>query len=90
VPHAPVLDELSLAAYMAAFDGHREVFLLGYNNETPMVDKNWSAYLNYVLQAYSATDFILVGTASNTPSAWRQNRNVRTMKYREFVSYCDV
>lgn len=90
VPHAPVLDELSMAVYMAAFDGHREVFLLGYNNDTPMVDKNWSAYLNHVLQAYAATDFVLVGTASNMPSVWRQNRNVRTIKYREFVSYCDV
>jgi hypothetical protein len=90
VPFSPVLDELSLAVYMAAFDGHQEVFLLGYNNDTPVVDKNWTAYVNHVLQAYAATDFILVGTASNMPAAWRQNRNVRTMKYREFVSYCDV
>lgn len=90
VPHAPVLDELAMAVYLAAFDGHREVFLLGYNNDTPVVDKNWAAYVNYVLQAYAGTDFVLVGTASNMPAAWRKNRNVRTMKYREFVSYCDV
>jgi hypothetical protein len=90
VPHAPVLDELSLAVYMASFDEHKEVFLLGYNNETPMVDKNWTAYLNSVFQAYTSTAFILVGTASNMPAAWRSNRNVRTMKYREFVTHCDV
>ena len=90
IPWSPVLDELSLAVYLAAFDGHKEVFLLGYNNDTPVVDKNWSAYLNYVFQAYSSTDFVLVGTASNMPAPWRQNRNVRAMKYREFVSYCDV
>ena len=90
VPYSPVLDELSIAVYLAAFDGHKEVFLLGYNNDTPRVDKNWTAYLNHVFQAYASTDFILVGIASNMPDAWRHNRNVRTMKYREFVSYCDV
>jgi hypothetical protein len=90
VPFSPVLDELSLAVYLAAFDGHKEIFLLGYNNETPMVDKNWISYLNAVFQAYSATAFVLVGTASNMPPAWRSNRNVRCIKYREFVTHCDV
>lgn len=90
VPFSPVLDELSLAVYLAAFDGHQEIFLLGYNTETPTVDKNWIAYLNSVFQSYSATNFILVGTASNMPDAWRSNRNVRCIKYREFVTYCDI
>jgi hypothetical protein len=90
VPFTPVLDELSLAVYLAAFDGHQEVFLLGYNNETPTVDKNWIAYLNTVFQSYSATNFILVGTPSNMPATWRSNRNVRAIKYREFVTYCDI
>jgi hypothetical protein len=75
---------------MAAFDGHKEIFLLGYNNETPVVDKNWIAYLNSVFQAYSSTAFVLVGTASNMPPAWRSNRNVRCIKYREFVTHCDI
>jgi hypothetical protein len=90
MPFSPVLDELSLAVYMAAFDGHKEIFLLGYNNDTPVVDKNWIAYLNAVFQAYSATSFVLVGTAGNMPPAWRSNRNVRCIKYREFVTHCDI
>lgn len=90
IPWSPVLDELSVAAYLAAFDGHKEVFLLGYNNDTPTVDKNWKAYLNYVFEAYRGTAFYLVGTGSNMPDEWRNNPNVQTMKYRQFVSYCDV
>jgi hypothetical protein len=79
-----------MAVYLAAFDGHQEVFLLGYNNETTSIDKNWSAYLNTVFKSYPETNFILVGTPSNMPAPWRSNRNVRTMKYQEFVSYCDI
>lgn len=90
VPFSPVLDELSMAVYLAAFDGHREVFLLGYNNDTPAADKNWISYLNTVFHSYNETNFILVGTASNMPATWRSNRNVRCMKYREFVTYCDI
>lgn len=90
IPWSPVLDELSVAVYLAAFDGHREIFLLGYNNDTPVIDKNWKAYLNQVFEAYRGTTFYLVGTGSNMPGEWRNNANVKTMKYREFVTYCDV
>jgi hypothetical protein len=90
IPWSPVLDELGLAVYLAAFDGHKEIFLLGYNNDTPVVDKKWTEYVNSVFQAYRGVTFYLVGTGSNMPELWRNNPNVQTMKYRQFVTYCDV
>lgn len=90
IPYSPHLTELALAIYLAAFDGHNEIFLLGYNNETPADTLSWIADINAVFSTYRLTNFILVGTESNMPTSWRNNRNVSCMEYRDFVSYCDV
>lgn len=90
LPYQPVLDELALIVYLAAFDEHQEIFLLGYNNETPAGSKNWIEHVNNMFKTYNNTQFILVGVESNMPVQWRNNRNVRSMRYRTFVSYCDV
>jgi hypothetical protein len=87
---SPQLSEIALAVYLAAFDQHEEVFLLGYNNETPVSDSGWIAHVNSVFEAYTQTRFVLVGTSVNMPDVWRSNRNVDTMKYRDFVTYCDI
>jgi hypothetical protein len=89
-PYSPHLNQLALSVYLAAFDGHSEIFLLGYNNETPADSAEWQADINAVFSAYRLAEFILVGVESNMPTTWRNNRNVRCMEYREFVSYCDV
>lgn len=90
VPMSPQLSEIALAVYLAAFDQHEEVFLLGYNNETPAWDSGWAAHVNSIFEAFTQTRFVLVGTSVNMPDVWRSNRNVDTMKYRDFVTYCDI
>lgn len=90
IPYNPVLNDLAHAVYIAAFDGHKEIFLVGYNNETPANTSNWQADVEAVIQAYPSTQFVLVGTHSNMPDSWRKNRNVKCMDYRTWVSYCDV
>ena len=90
VPMSPQLSEIALAVYLAAFDQHQEIFLLGYNNETPVEDSGWISHVNSIFEAYAETRFVLVGASVNMPDAWRNNRNVDTMKYRDFVTYCDI
>jgi len=89
-PYSPHLNQLALAVYLAAFDGHAEIFLIGYNNETPANSSEWTGDVNAVFSAYRLVEFILVGVESNMPTMWRNNRNVQCMKYKEFISYCDV
>lgn len=89
-PYQPAMDQTALALYLAAFDGHEEIFILGCNKDTEYSSLNWQEHINEVIQAYQSTSFILVGVPSNMPEKWRNNRNVRCMKYREFISYCDV
>ena len=89
VPYAPTLDNFSLNLYLAAFDNHQEIFLIGYNKETSQGD-SWINGVNSVIGAYPSTKFYLVGVASNMPDSWRFHANVRSMTYREFISYCDI
>ena len=90
VPYGPVMDELALAIYLAAFDGHQEIFLLGYNKEVKGEKMGWIDNVNMIFRTYQGTKFYLVGVESNQPSQWKKNKNVKCMTYREFISYCDI
>ena len=90
VPFIQPIDNLALAVYLAAFDGHQEIFMLGYNIDTRGGTAAWIADVAEVMSAYAATQFVLVGTESNMPAVWRQCVNVSVMTHRKFISYCDI
>ena len=90
VPYLPQLDSLAMPLYLAAFDGHTEVFMLGYCLETPAGTRTWISDIDNIMSAYTGTAFILVGVEGNMPVSWRSHANTRCMNTREFVSYCDI
>jgi len=90
VPYLPQLDALAIPLYLAAFDGHTEVFMLGYCLETPAGTRTWISDIDNIMSAYAGTAFILVGVEGNMPTSWRSHANTRCMNTREFVSYCDI
>lgn len=90
IPYTPTLCDVALPIYLAAFDGHKEVFIMGYNNDSPFVDPNWQQEVNEVFRVYKDTQFTLVGNELNMPESWRKNKNVNCLTFREFVLYCDV
>lgn len=90
VPFAPVLADTALSIYLACFDGHQNVFLLGYNNDSVSTNKDLVSNVLQVMQAYPTVTFFLVGTASNMPRDWRHLANVKCHTYPEFVSFCDI
>lgn len=90
IPQAPLMSAAATAVYIAAFDGHREIFLLGGNMDTPWSNSSAVEEISTVMGAYDTTQFVLVGAEGRMPGAWRQHRNVVCQKYREWSSYCDV
>jgi hypothetical protein len=90
IPNNPKLLDIVTILYLAAFDGHNEVFMLGYDKETPIDNPNWMQQVSLVMQAYGTTQFIMVGEPTNMPDEWFATPNARAMTYREWVSYCDV
>lgn len=89
VPFQPVMDDLALAVYLAAFDGHNEVFLIGYNKDTPG-DNNWVGDVRRVMSDFKDVTFYLVGVEVNMPDVWRNMPNVKCINYRKFITYCDI
>lgn len=90
IPYVPQIDALALPLYLAAFDGHSEVFMIGYCLETPSGSKTWISDIDNIMSTYSGTEFVLVGVEGNMPESWRSHPNVRAMNTREFVTYCDI
>jgi len=73
VPHSPFVSDLALAVYLAAFDSHQEIFLLGYNKDVNVNDANWIGDVSKVIGTYAQTKFWLVGMLgkiSRTLNTW--------------------
>jgi hypothetical protein len=90
VPNNPKLLDIATILYLAAFDGHDEIFMIGYNQETPVDNPIWIAQVASVIQSYTDTKFIMVGTPTNMPEEWFTTPNASAMTYRDWISYCDV
>lgn len=90
IPYLPHLDDLALALYLAAFDDHREIFLMGYSLDTQGQTFNWVNDVNRVFQDYPETQFVILSSDAGLADVWRENANVSAMKPRKFISYCDL
>jgi hypothetical protein len=90
IPYQPTANKLALSIYLAAFDGHNEIFLLGYTKELHGTTANWIHDVNAVIAGFPEVKFYAVGTQANIPDVWKHNINFSIMDYVKFVSYCDV
>jgi hypothetical protein len=90
IPYNPVLIKQAILPYLAAFDGHKEIFLLGYTQHAEIGNSNWTHQIAEVISAYSSTKFITVSTKQHAVQSWMEYSNVEHMTYRNFITYCDV
>jgi hypothetical protein len=90
IPYNTTMAMEALVLWMAAFDGHKELYMIGYNNDTKWTDSNSLSHVNSVISAFPTVKFILIGEETNMPRDWRKNANVECMKYRSFITHCDV
>jgi hypothetical protein len=89
IPQRPPVVDLATILYLAAFDGHREIFMLGYNQDVDAGHNTWVKEVADIFRTYPV-DFYLVGESTNMPDEWLDCANVRTMTYRDWISYCDI
>jgi hypothetical protein len=90
IPYNTLMSIEALVLWMAAFDGHKEIYALGYSNDTVGTTSEWQDHINGVLMAYPATRFIFIGEESYMSKSWRMNANVSCLDYRSFISHCDI
>ena len=92
VPYGVRLVPMAQAVYLAAFDGHQEIFLLGVDgtDHQQALDAQCIHDLNQVFSAYATTQFRLITDGASPPAAWLHHRNVSVWDYRKFISHCDI
>jgi hypothetical protein len=90
IPYNTLMAMEALILWLAAFDGHKEIFMLGYNNLTLGTTSEWMSHVNSVIAAFPSVKFTLVGEETVMPRDWQKNANVSCINYREFVTHCDV
>jgi len=93
IPYGIKSTEEAVAAYLAAFDGHQEIFLVGYDEytadgltrRTKMIET-----VGQVIKTYSTTKFHLVIDQGQVPKEWLPYRNLKEISVRDYISYCDI
>lgn len=90
IPYFLRISVPALLLYMAAFDEHKEIFMLGYTKETSGQDPAWIIDVCRVLQAYKEVKFYCVCNAHMVPDSFLKYPNLSKMTYRDWISYCDV
>lgn len=90
IPYNPKLAKEAQLVYLACFDGHSEVFLLGYTTEAQYGFLNVFEQVISVMNSYKKTRFFIVARSHQVPSLFLELPNVQAMNYREFFNYCDV
>lgn len=90
IPLRPRFADAAISVYLAAFDGHQEVFLLGYTADVAHHSNILENNLTELFQTYSVTKFYIVGEKTQVPNSYLEYPNVSHMTLREWVSYCDV
>ena len=90
IPHNPVVIKQVALAYLAAFDGHQEIFLLGYHADADIGHSNWDVQMEQVIAAYPVTKFYHISYKSQTPASWKNYNNLVQLTHREFITYADI
>ena len=96
LPYGMLLSDKALAVWLAAFDQHKEIFLLGYDFENGK-NQSLANEITNIMETYKGTRFTRVSSQDNpskvrtdTPESWKWCRNFQEMTYNEWISYCDV
>lgn len=93
IPQNLPFDAGSLALYMACFDGHKKIYMLGYDSHSEhQMGTFWEKTLLTVMSTYSDVEFIRVMPTSlwSIPAGLESLLNFRQIGFREFVLEADI
>ena len=92
VPYGQRGRSLSVATWLACFDGHREVFLLGAEGQADNgeYDQQLINEMDNIMKEYDTVSFICVSDNIKPNDQWRKNLNFESWNYAKFVSVCDI
>lgn len=91
IPQDPSWNAGAIATYLACFDGHKKVFLMGFDGRQGE-DAFYEKAMAIVFNLYSDVDFIRVCPTPNyyMPESWKFVANLRQVDFRGFVLEADI
>lgn len=87
IPHGISFVSAATAVWLACFDGHRDIYLVGYDyleGHEKTVES-----VKIIMQTYNNINFYHV-TDAGTPDKWKRCINCETISSRKFISECDI
>lgn len=91
IPQDPPWNAGAIAAYMACFDGHSKVFLMGFDGDQAG-DAFYEKSLASIMSLYSDVEFVRVCPTESyyAPDSWKFFPNFRQIDFRQFVIEADL
>lgn len=91
IPQDPSWNAGAIAVYLACFDGHTKVFLMGFDGRQGN-DSYYEKTLKTVFELYPRVDFVRVTPTTEyyMPESWKYQVNLRQITFREFVIEADI
>jgi hypothetical protein len=91
IPQDPSWNAGTIAVYLACFDGHSKVYLMGFDGRQGD-DTFYEKALKVVFELYPNVDFVRVTPTPEyyMPESWKFQVNLRQITFREFVLEADI
>lgn len=90
IPQDPMLSDIATIAYLAAFDSHKEIFIIGADQYKYHPISQETLDLEKIIRAYSGIKWHMVSDWSSVAEKLLLIDNVSKMSYRDFVTTCDI
>lgn len=90
IPHGVNLPVQALAVWIACFDGHKDIYLHGYDVvDGTVISQKIIEAVRSIMETYNDVIFHHV-TNGSSPDIWRKRRNLKTLSVRKFITSCDI
>ena len=91
IPQDPSWNAGSIATYLACFDGHTKIYLMGFDGR-PGNDAFYEQTMLEIFNMYSEVEFVRVMPTIGwyMPDSWKYVVNLRQITYRDFVIEADI
>lgn len=91
IPQDPSWNAGAVATYMACFDGHKKIYLMGFDGEQGN-DAFYERAMLQLFNLYNEVEFVRVAPTANyyMPESWKYCVNLRQITFRNFVIEADL
>jgi len=91
IPQDPSWNAGAVATYLACFDGHKKIFLMGFDGEEGN-DAFYERAMLQIFNLYNEVEFVRVSPTANyyMPESWKYCVNLRQITFRNFVIEADL